>query len=731
MPTLATFVRKRPMKILGILLLVLLLVVGCGQGTQTPPPTPTPNLEATVQAMVVAALPTQTPIPTPISTNTSTPVPTETATPAPTTVPTNTPTPVPTETATPAPTTVPTNTPTPVPTETATPAPTSIPVPTATETPTPALSPIDTPTPEPAREMSPAEVYAQTSPSVPFIETGAATGSGVLIEGGYVLTNYHVVWPYEAVWVVFPDGTELENVPVLGWDPMADLAVLGPVGVSAQPLRLEDGEDTSPGTELLLIGYPAEVDLFPQPTITRGILSRFREWERLGITYLQTDAAIAGGQSGGALLNSRGEVIGISGFIFGEAGFALAASSSDISPIVEKLIQGEFTSGLGDRRLPVGRGSFEFGIELRNYWDTSAFVLEATEGTLLEVGIEGEGDGWFNVSDPFGSVLEVNNGYTGMEYGTIELLDGVHFLQVEMASGDSSMFDLISNVRLKPLNDPDDGRTVSIGDTVAGSLDHLFDWDWYSISLKEGETVRFSANSLNVDPVMYVDFPSSRDNQVVSDDDSGGGLFGTDSEIIYRAPHTGEYFIAVTDATGELLGGYYLSAESAREGTETISVPPSPQLVNSGFGTMLLFEDEQRYFSVQVPESWIEGELDASLGEIFYAFDPKTDSDVLIVEEDALDLGLGKLSLDEYADIIESQVLIPAGAEEITRETVRTSHGSSALIFEMSLFTHRVIRLIHLLDNDIAVSITYSFPLDESDEGKRLADYSFGSFRAN
>ena len=148
-----------------------------------------------------------------------------------------------------------------------------------------------------------------------------------------MVTNYHVIWPYEAVWVVFPDGTELENVPVVGWDPMADLAVLGPVDVSAQPLKLQDAEDTALGSELLLVGYPAEVDLFPQPSITRGILSRFREWERLGMTYFQTDAAIAGGQSGGALVNSKGEVIGISGFTFSEAGFGLAASSADIAPI--------------------------------------------------------------------------------------------------------------------------------------------------------------------------------------------------------------------------------------------------------------------------------------------------------------------------------------------------------------------------------------------------------------
>ena len=522
----------------------------------------------------------------------------------------------------------------------------------------------------------------------------------------------------------------MENVPVVGWDPMTDLAVLGPVNVSAPPLSLEDGEDTAFGSELLLVGYPAEVDLFPQPTITRGILSRLREWERLGMTYFQTDAAISGGQSGGALLNSKAELIGILGFLFSEASFALAASSADIAPIVEGLIQGEFTSGLGDRRLRVGRGNFNLSFELQNYWDTRAFTLDANAGTLLEVEIEGEGDGWFNVSDPLGLLLEVDDYYTGLESGSAEvLLDGLHFLQVELATGDSSKIDLLSNVRLKPLVDLDDGQTISAGDTIAASLDHLRDWDWYSISLEEGETVRVSTESLNVDTVVYIDFPRSRDNQLVSDDDSGGGLFGTDSELVYRAPATGEYFIVIVDATGESLGGYYLMIQTAREGTETVTVPPSPQLVDSAFGTMMVFEDAPGYFSIHVPEAWTEGEADASLSQIFYAFDPKTNSDVLIIEEDVL--GLGKLSLEDYADMIETNVLIPAGATDITQETVRTSQGLPAIRFEVSLGEYRAVRLIYMFDNDIAASVTYAFPNDQFEAGKQFAEYSFSTLYVN
>ena len=447
------------------------------------------------------------------------------------------------------------------------------------------------------------------------------------------------------------------------------------------------------------------------------------------MTYFQTDAAIAGGQSGGALVNSRGDVVGISTFTYSEAGFALAASSADIMHIVEKLIEEEYASGLGDRRLPIGRGAFEIDVELRNYWDTRAFTLDATAGTLLDVMIVGSGDGWFHVSDSFGPILEVNDSYTGIEQGAAELLvDGIHFLQVEMASGESSDFELYSSVRLRPLDDPDDGRTVTVGATVAGSLDHFSDWDWYSLSLNEGETVRISIDSFNIDPVLYVDFPSSRNNQTVSDDDSGGGLFGTNSELVYRAPHSGEFSIAVTGAVGDSFGGYYLSVEESRAGTETVIVPPSPQVVDSRFGTMIIFEDPLGYFSIQAPESWVELALDESQGQIFYAFEPETNSEVIVVGEDVLALGLGALTLDEYADVIESEVLIPAGAEDITRETVRTAQGHLAVTLEMSYFTHRAKRLMYLFNDDTAVNFTYSFPSDIRDHGEGLAEYSFKSF---
>ena len=107
------------------------------------------------------------------------------------------------------------------------------------------------------------------------------------------------------------------------------------------------------------------------------------------------------------------------------------------------------------------------------------------------------------MSDALGSTsLSANNDYTGIEFGRVEQLgDYPNFLQVEMGSGESSGFDLTSSTALYPIDDPDDGRSIAVGEIVAGSIDHFTDIDWYSIRLEEGETIRISTDSLNVDTV--------------------------------------------------------------------------------------------------------------------------------------------------------------------------------------------------------------------------------------
>ena len=127
-----------------------------------------------------------------------------------------------------------------------------------------------------------------------------------------------------------------------------------------------------------------------------------------------------------------------------------------------------------------------------------------------------------------------------------------------------------SNVNLIPYPDPDDGKTVKVGQTFKGSLDAPVDVDFFFLELSEGETVQLTVESPNIDPRIQVGFPDAAEEQVVGDDDSGGGLFGVDAKLIYRAPHSGRYFIQVWDARFQNFGGYILTVEAAAPDASTV-----------------------------------------------------------------------------------------------------------------------------------------------------------------
>ncbi|CAN5699522.1 hypothetical protein BH18ACT2_BH18ACT2_09150 [soil metagenome] len=165
--------------------------------------------------------------------------------------------------------------------------------------------------------------------------------------------------PFAVVEVTFDGGESFEDVPVIGVDAFADVAVLGPITTDRKGLRLEPVPDfdVSAEPEVFLVGYPGGIeDDDPNITLSGGLLSRMREDAGLGYTYLQTDAAISGGQSGGALVDADGRVLGISGLGFAEE-FALALSSDDVAAAVERIRRGE-----GDERR-VFPGQAEAGTE--------------------------------------------------------------------------------------------------------------------------------------------------------------------------------------------------------------------------------------------------------------------------------------------------------------------------------------------------------------------------------
>lgn len=167
---------------------------------------------------------------------------------------------------------------------------------------------------------------------------GQGQGSGVIIDKqGYILTNEHVVRGVDTVDIELSDGRSGSG-SVVGLDPDLDLAVIKTELDDLTPAAWGNSEDLEVGEPVWAFGSPFGL----KQTVTSGIVSAKK---RRGITrgpyneFLQTDAAVNPGNSGGPLVNSRAEVVGINNMIFGEGfqGISFAIPSELAKDTYEKL----------------------------------------------------------------------------------------------------------------------------------------------------------------------------------------------------------------------------------------------------------------------------------------------------------------------------------------------------------------------------------------------------------
>jgi hypothetical protein len=442
-------------------------------------------------------------------------------------------------------------------------------VPTATASPTPAASPTATATwtATPTFTPSPApptayEIYQRLAPSVAYILTATGTGSGILLADGYVVTNAHVVWPFDRARLVFADGEAFDDVPVVATDFLVDLAILGPVDTELPPVELAGAEELQIGDPVYLVGYPAEGEQFPQPAITQGIISRMRRWESQGITYFQSDAAVAGGQSGGMFVSPAGEVIGVSGFSLAD-NFAVVASAADLQERISQLAAGDESLGVPVRNVLLRGDERTFTARPRNFWDQRMFVFYNPSGPVdVEVEAEGDDDVYLSVADALGEYPVYSEELGAAQSGAFSS-DGTapYFVIAGPDGGAPSTVAISSNRRLAPFADPDDGVAVKVGSVVTGAVDFPGDVDHFTVELSRREPVTISVDSVMIDAYLQLDGSPETAQVTESDDDSGGGLFGTNSAIIYEPLRDGEFVITVEDAGGVDVGAYVLRIE--------------------------------------------------------------------------------------------------------------------------------------------------------------------------
>lgn len=218
-------------------------------------------------------------------------------------------------------------------------------------------------------------------PQVPELPDRQGLGSGFIIStDGLIVTNNHVIDGATSVTVKFADGSE-HDATVVGTDPLTDIALLDIEGSNLPTVAFGSSEAMRVGDEVIAVGNPFGLG----GTVTTGIVSAKDRDIRSGPfdSFIQTDAAINRGNSGGPLFNDQGEVIGVNTAIFSPNGASAGIGFAVPSDLVSKIVADLQDDGQIDRGW--------LGVQIRPVSDEIATVLglKPGQGTMIEKVIDG------------------------------------------------------------------------------------------------------------------------------------------------------------------------------------------------------------------------------------------------------------------------------------------------------------------------------------------------------
>lgn len=206
----------------------------------------------------------------------------------------------------------------------------------------------------PGTDLSFQEIYQKVIPSIVSIKVysprSSGSGTGIIMtEDGYIVTNHHIVANHSEGYVVLSDGSEYE-AKLVGTDAESDLAVLKIDAQDLTPAMFGNSEQMQVGDTVLAIGNPLGSELFG--TMTEGIVSAINRdvnVDGFDMSLIQTTAALNPGNSGGALINTAGQVVGITNMKMMSAyetieGLGFAIPSVWAKEVVDELLdQGKIT----------------------------------------------------------------------------------------------------------------------------------------------------------------------------------------------------------------------------------------------------------------------------------------------------------------------------------------------------------------------------------------------------
>mgnify|MGYP006084884243 CR=1 FL=1 len=239
--------------------------------------------------------------------------------------------------------------------------------------------------------------------------TQKGSGSGVVIsDDGFIVTNNHVVENAETIQVVLNDNREY-TAKVIGTDPATDMAVLKIEETDLSPIVIGNSDEIQVGEWVLAVGNPFNLT----STVTAGIVSA--KGRSINImkgnsgknifpieSFIQTDAAVNPGNSGGALVNSKGELVGINTAITSKTGFYSGYSFAVPVNIMKKVTTDMIKYGIVQRAF-IGVSIQEMTQDLADKLDSDntegVFVNGVSDGGAAKIAGITEGDVIIKVND--------------------------------------------------------------------------------------------------------------------------------------------------------------------------------------------------------------------------------------------------------------------------------------------------------------------------------------------
>ncbi|MCD8355739.1 MAG: trypsin-like peptidase domain-containing protein [Clostridia bacterium] len=277
------------------------------------------------------------------------------------------------------------------------------------------------------------EVYEKVSPSVVAIvvdeiQAGSeSSGSGVIMsEDGYIITNNHVVSGGDIFTVVLDDATTYQAT-LVGTDEQTDLAVLKIDATGLTAAEFGDSDDVKVGDRAFAIGSPGGIEY--QNSFTGGFISAINRNVTINdrvMSLIQTDTAINPGNSGGALINSAGQVIGITSSKLSASsmdsasieGMGFAIPMSTTKEIVDELIANGHVTG----RPAIGISGYDLDESRASYFNLPQGVYVSSVDTA---------------SDAYTKGIQAGDIITGVNGEEITGMSDINDVKSDLSAGDT------------------------------------------------------------------------------------------------------------------------------------------------------------------------------------------------------------------------------------------------------------------------------------------------------